>query len=117
MKVRFVPRQNQLVTIYSDQLVPFLKQLSGEVTYQRASHVDPTPCGRYFQIVWRNEEVIASLGERITRTDGQGLPFETKGAAVRHEVELLKRVLFSTSRSIQDDHDSHQARSPSSPVP
>ena len=95
-KTRFVVRGARLVTLYRDDIVPLLQAMGGSLQYRRASHIDPSPDGRHFQIVWCQPEIIEAVGEAITSTDDNGMPFVTKGEAESHEVKMLQKFYFKT---------------------
>ena len=103
-KIRFVARDGKLVALYCDEAVPVMSLFkSSRVEYARFSHINPTPDGQHFQIEWVDEEVIKVLGESVTKVDGVGQPFSSKGQAERYEIFLLQTRYFKFSS--EDKHD------------
>lgn len=101
--------------IYDPALVGLLRRAGCELTFGRYSHIDPTPDGSGFMIVWRDQAIVDRLlpedlafhaithGERFVdgsriwyrvtlAEDGRGFP--TKEAAEEREVWLLRHRLF-----------------------
>lgn len=107
--MRLVVRNGCLVTRYQDACVPALNLL-GTPVFKRASHIDPTPDGTAFQIVWLDPHVVAAVGQSLTTVDERGRPFATKGAAERYEVALLERCYLGR-QEIKDERSQADSRS------
>lgn len=86
-KIRLRLRGDRLVALYDDKQANDYQRLG--LLFTRASHIDPSPDGSAFWIIWKDPDVIESIGEDVTKTDASGRPFLSKGAAEAYEVELL----------------------------
>lgn len=88
--------------IYSQDLALMLRRAGCKLQFARFSHVDPTPDGEGFMIVWLDTAIKSRLrpgdyvwlhGRQVTTALGGGFP--TKEAAEERELQLLHQRLFS----------------------
>ncbi len=90
MKIKII--DGQLTGVYSESVVRALMTAGLELGFDRLSVIEPVENGVGFQIVWRNQRIIASLKEPITLNDGK--PFATYESAVRKELDIVNSVLM-----------------------
>lgn len=92
----------EIQAIYAPDLVALLRQAGCKPQFARFSHVDPTPDGDGFMIVWLDAAIKSRLrpgdfvwlyGRPVTLAE-EGCGFPTKEEAEEREVWLLRHRLF-----------------------